>query len=356
MNENSGVVLITGSTGYIGKAVTKRLGPQYKVIGLNRSGPPCSEGASDCLKMDVSSDESVRKALLTLKERYGSRVVSVIHLAAYYDFSGEPSPLYEEVTVRGTERLLRGLTDSFDLEQFIFSSTMLVHAPCEPGQKINEDWPLEPKWDYPRSKVATEKVIQRCNGNTPYALLRIAGVYDEMGHLLPLAHQAQRVYEEQLTSRVFPGDLDRGQAALHLDDLVDAIELLVQKRAKVPSELTLLLGEPDTMSYGEIQDVLGEIIHGDDWTTIKIPKPVAKAGAWIQDVAPLVDEPFVKPWMIEMADDHYALDISRARETIGWNPKHSFRETLPIIVEALIRDPVGWYKDNGLEPPDDLEE
>ena len=40
---------------------------------------------------------------------------------------GEPSPKYEEVTVRGTERLLRGLKD-FDVGQFVFSSTMIVHA------------------------------------------------------------------------------------------------------------------------------------------------------------------------------------------------------------------------------------
>jgi hypothetical protein len=32
----------------------------------------------------------------------GQRIASVIHLAAYYDFSGEPSRPYEQITVRGT--------------------------------------------------------------------------------------------------------------------------------------------------------------------------------------------------------------------------------------------------------------
>ena len=54
------------------------------------------------------------------------------HLAAYDDFSGEPSPKYDEVTVRGTERLLRRL-EPFQIEPFVFSTTMVVHAPCEPG-------------------------------------------------------------------------------------------------------------------------------------------------------------------------------------------------------------------------------
>jgi len=120
----------------------------------------------------------------------------VVHLAAYYDFAGEPSPLYDEVTVRGTERLLRGLRE-FEVEQFIFSSTMLVHAPCEPGRRIDEKWPLEPKWDYPKSKVATEQLILAEHGATPVVLLRIAGVYDDDCHSIPIANQIALIERAQ---------------------------------------------------------------------------------------------------------------------------------------------------------------
>jgi hypothetical protein len=41
---------------------------------------------------------------------------------------------------------------------------MLVHAPCEPGQQIDEDWPVDPKWDYPQSKVRTEQLIRAEHG------------------------------------------------------------------------------------------------------------------------------------------------------------------------------------------------
>lgn len=44
-------------------------------------------------------------------------------MAAYYDFSGEPSAKYEEVTVCGTERLLRALRP-FEVEQFIFKGEL----------------------------------------------------------------------------------------------------------------------------------------------------------------------------------------------------------------------------------------
>ena len=62
-------------------------------------------------------------------------------MAAYYDFSGQDSDAYDEITVKGTDRLLNALSN-FELEQFIFTSTMLVHEPCEPGQRIAEDDPL----------------------------------------------------------------------------------------------------------------------------------------------------------------------------------------------------------------------
>jgi nucleoside-diphosphate-sugar epimerase len=204
--------------------------------------------------------------------------------------------------------------------------------------------------------VETEKLIRSLHGVTPYVLLRIAGVYDDTGHSIPLTNQVQRIYERWLTSRVYPGDTSRGQTFLHLDDLVDALERLVERRLQLPSELTLLLGEPETLSYDDLQREFGRLIHGEEWETRRIPKAAAKAGAWLQDQTPLVEDPFIKPWMIDLADDHYALDITRARNVLGWTPKHSLRETLPKMVAALKADPAGWYKENKLTPPSALKE
>ncbi|MGD9889922.1 MAG: NAD-dependent epimerase/dehydratase family protein, partial [Dehalococcoidia bacterium] len=238
----------------------------------------------------------------------------------------------------------------FTVEQFVFSSTMLVHAPCEPGQRIREDWPLEPAWAYPQSKVTTEQLIREQHGAIPIVLLRIAGVYDDQCHSIPLAHQIQRIYERTLISHVFPGNSSHGQAFLHLDDLVDALVQIVDRRALLPPELVLLLGEPETLSYDELQHSFGRLIHGEDWETREIPKALAKTGAWLQDHIP-GEEPFIKPWMIDRADDHYALDITAAHTMLDWWPKRSLRQTLPAMVAALKRDPLGWYRANKLEPP-----
>src|SRR3546814_6359049 len=49
-------------------------------------------------------------------------------------------------------------------------------------------------------------------------------------------------------------------------------------------------------------------------------------------------------------NDHYVLDIDRARQLLGWEPKHRLRNALPKMVAALKRDPQGWYKANKLNP------
>lgn len=348
--EDKEIILVTGSSGLIGSAVIRRLTKEFQIIGFDRAGDPHPPIEAECVCVDLAEAESVQAGLRRVRYAYGERIASVIHLAAYYDFSGEPSPKYDEITVDGTQRLLRGLQE-FDIGQFIFSSTMLVHAPSAPGQPINEEWPLAPKWAYPESKVKTEQLIHAERGDTPTVLLRIAGVYDDRCDSIPLAHQIQRIYERQLTSHVFPGELAHGQSFLHLDDLVDACVRVVHRRTQLPPELVLLLGEPEVLSYDELQRTFGRLIHGEEWKTYPIPKALAKAGSWLQNRLPLGEEPFIKPRMIDLADDHYELDISRARRVLDWAPQHSLRDTLPLMIDALKTDPSGWYRGNKLKPP-----
>ncbi|CAN5859979.1 N/A [soil metagenome] len=346
MDRQLPLILITGAGGLIGRALIERLRGEYRLVATHRGQPPTDGGGADWVELDVTSNDDVTNALSGMTQRHGREFASVVHLAAYYDFKGEPSPLYEEVTVRGSERLISALQE-YEVEQFIFSSTMLVHSPTEPGDEIDEDSPLEAKWDYPASKIETERVLRQKRGRIPLALLRIAGVYDEEGHSIPLTRQLQRVYERQLESYVFPGDPTRGQAFVHLADVVEALRLTIERRHDLPVETELLIGEDETFSYQELQEQLGELLHGREWPTVRVPALAAKAGAWAQDVSPLGD-PFIKPWMIDLADDHYELDVSRARELLGWQPRRSLRETLPAMVRTLQADPARFYAENDL--------
>ena len=332
------IVLVTGSCGRIGSHVVKRLSGAFQVFGLEL---PKSPPMDQVISVDLSSDKSVEEAFRKVPKR---KIASVVHLAAYYSFDQKRSELYEAVTVRGTERLLKAL-QQFDVDQFIFSSTMLVHAPTQPGYPIDENSPIAPKWDYPRSKIETEALIHKLRGSISTVILRMAGVYDDHCHSIPISHQIQRIYEKKLEARLFSGDLTHGAPFLHMEDLVDGIELAVAKRKELPPELVLLLGEPNTLSYDQLQRKISSLVHGKTFKTWRIPKPIAKLGAWVQG---LIGNPFIKPWMIDLADDHYELDLSRAKTHLGWSAKQSLERTLPKMIGGLKADPDRWYALNQL--------
>jgi nucleoside-diphosphate-sugar epimerase/uncharacterized membrane protein len=354
------LVVITGMAGDLGGALAEALAADYRVVGLDLT---TERAKSECIQVDLTSDESTARALSALRKRHGAAIASVIHLAAYFDFSGEHHPLYEKVNVEGTRRLLKALQD-FEVEQLVYSGTMLVHAPCALGERIDESAPIAPRWAYPKSKATTETVIAEEHGRIRYVLLHLAGVYDDRTVVPTLAHQIARIYERDVQSHLYPGDLKAGQSMLHRDDMIEAFRRAVDRRAALPDSVTILVGEPDPMSYDALQDAIGCHIHGErEWATLKVPKPVARLGAWAQLAAePIVpdaidrgEQPFVRPFMIDLADDHYALDISRAKSLLGWQPKHHIRTALPKIVAALKDDPAGWYKANRILPPGWLE-
>lgn len=346
-------ILITGCSGLIGSRLVDRLADEYSIVGFDVK--PSEEPQTpkiDWVKCDLTDSESVANAIDECRERFGDHFASVIHLAAYYDFSGERSPLYDDLTVEGTRRLLQNLHE-LQVEQFVFSSSLLVMESVEEGHVLNEESETDAEWAYPKSKLRAEQVIREERGQIPTVVLRISGVYDEMCHSLPISQQISRIYEKQMESYFFPGDKSHGQAFVHLSDLAECIHRVVAERQRFDGYETFLIAEEDVMSYEELQDELGTLIHGSEWPAIRIPKPLAKAGAWVKDkLSGDEDGPFIKPWMIDLADQNYPVDIQKARQRIGWIPKNTLRATLPQIIANLHHDPERWYDVNGLPQPD----
>jgi len=350
------IVLITGAAGNVGRSLGEALGRDYRIVGLDLK----AEGLDfPVLEADFTSDAAVELALRKFRDAFGSSIASVIHLVAYFDFTGEDNPLYRSVNVEGTRRLLRALQE-FQVEQFVYSSTMLVHAPCRPGERIDERQPVDPRWAYPQSKAAAEAVIRAEHKAIPYVILRLAGVYDEHSMVPTMAQQMARIYERDVQSYLYSGSTLVGQAMLHREDMLEAFRRTIDRRDVLPRAIEILIGEADAIGYDALQNELGYLIHGvDDWPTLRLPKSIAAAGAWAQDklepvIPDAIDEgeaPFIKPFMVAMADDHYALDIRRARDLLGWEPRHGLKDELPRLVAALKNDPADWYEANGIRPP-----
>lgn len=97
----------------------------------------------------------------------------------------------------------------------------------------------------------------------------------------------------------------------------------VERRADLPEEVVILVGEPDPPGYAALQNRLGELLHGEDWKTLRVPAAAVAAVAWAEQHAlphlPLAlgggNAPVVRPFMTWEASDHYALDITRAKKT-----------------------------------------
>lgn len=349
------LVLITGAAGRIGSKLAEHLRADYRLVGLDRV---TASDAMPIIGCDLSSDESVVAALAEIKREHGRTLAAVIHLAAFFDFTGEDNPLYRAVNVEGTGRLLDGLK-TFTVHRFIYTSTILVHAPANPGELITETSPVDPRWAYPVSKAEAENIVVRHAGDVPSVILRLAGIYDEEVAVPTLSQQIARIYERDLEANLYAGDPKAGQSLLHADDMADAIAAAVARRDSLPGDAVILVGEPGAVSYEALQERIGTLIHGEEWKTLSLPKPLAKLGAALQHQAePLIpdsidqgERPFIRPFMIGLADDHYALDVTRARELLDWAPRHRIEEVLPAMIERLKADPAGWYRRNGIKPP-----
>jgi nucleoside-diphosphate-sugar epimerase len=340
---------MTGSTGLIGERLADALCSEYDVVGLDVKRPQSSAALSGFVRCDLTDEQSVRSALEAVRERYGPRIAGVIHLAAYYDFSGEPSPLYEQLTVEGTRRMLRGLQD-FEVEQLVFSSSLLVLQSAATGETLTEQSPLEGEWAYPASKIAAEEVLRAEHGRIPCVVLRIAGVYDESCHSIPIAQHIRRIHDKSIQSYFFPGNPEHGSPYVHLVDLVECVRLCLERRSELGPFEVFLVAEPQVVSHKELQERLGELLHGREWPTLRIPKAAAKAGAWAQEHIAR-QETFIKPWMVDLADQHYPAAIDRARQKLGWQPQHRLLSALDEMIARLRRDPEHWYRLNKLEPP-----
>lgn len=350
------IILITGAAGNIGNSLARALQERYFVVGLDTV-----DGDTDypIIKVDLTDEQSVVEAMTRFGDDHGRDIASVVHLAAYFDFSGEEKPQYKAVNVEGSRHLIRALR-GFRVEQFVYSGTMLVHEPGRPGERIDESRPIAPGWAYPKSKAEAEQAISEDRGDIPVIFLHLAGLYDADTSVPTFANQIARIYERDFQSHLYSGDTDAGQAMVHRDDMIEAFVRTIDRRDTLPDETVILVGEPDTIGYDALQDRLGCLIHGeDDWATLRVPSAVAGVGAWVQDKAePLVpdaidqgERPFIQPFMTRMASDHYEIDISRARDLLDWQPRHRLADELPAIVATLKADPAAWYDANRITPP-----
>jgi UDP-glucose 4-epimerase len=299
-------VLVTGGLGYLGSAVTRRLGTDGHDVTVLTS----RANASSPVPNVVVARADLRDAAALSEVVREARPEAVCHFAALTRVreSVERPARYYAVNVGGTAALLDALGALPDPVMVSYASTGAVYGPAE--GRIGEDHPTQPTNPYGASKLAAEQLIghQAATGSIGAVVLRcfnLAGASDGVGdrdltRIIPKALAVAAGRAELLTVN---GDGSAVREFTHIKD-VAAAAVSVLAAARPGTAVTYNVGSG-------IGSTMSQVIASVERVT---GRRVAVGHR------PPVSEP-----AILMADS------ARIRADLGWQPQHT-------SLDEIVRD------------------
>ena len=157
-------VLVTGGTGFLGKALLPQL-QGHDIFALRRS-PSGEENGISWIQADLG--EPVNTAALP------GKIDAVIHLAQSPEYRNLPdgAPHVFRVNTAATAELLEYVRHA-GAEQFLYASTGSIYEPFK-GSMLETE-PVAPKNFYPASKLAGER-DEQASTDKPIALRGTEGL------------------------------------------------------------------------------------------------------------------------------------------------------------------------------------
>ncbi len=323
-------ILVTGGTGFTGKALVKRLLDEgHEVTALDyKEGLKTEElrkwGAT--VKIGTVTNKVVVDECM-------KDIDIVHHLAAAFRELDVPESHYDEVNVEGTRNVLKSAAEN-NVKRFIYCSTCGVHGNVDnpPG---DEEAPIQPADYYQKTKYMAEPVVKEYHKNgLPSVILRPAAIYG------PGDPERFAMIFKKVASGSFPmfGDGKTYYHPLYIDNLIDAFMLAMQE-GKGDGEAYLIADE----KYVEIEDLVKRtafamgkkisIKHYPVW-------PLVVAGHVCEKVcSPLKITPPIFPRRVDWFRQNRAFKIDKAKRDLGYKPKISLDEGLKRTAQ--------WYKDEG---------
>jgi nucleoside-diphosphate-sugar epimerase len=327
-------VAVTGASGNVGTALLRRLTDPAsgvaEVRALARRQPP-----------DATPYDRARWHLVDLRGPTAAAqlaaclegVDAVVHLAWALQPGRQPDRL-REVNVGGTRRVMEAAV-SAGVAHVVHMSSLGAYAPAAVGQRVTEDWPVTgiPSAQYSRDKSAAEQVAREVVGRRSGVTLTVVRptlvLQPEASSSIGRYFLGPLVYG---AARALPGDVarllplpapDLHVGFVHADDVADAIVRMLDRRAAGPFNLT---AEP-VVDAGELARILG---------TRRLPMPAfvvrtALSAAFHARLVP------TEPGWLDIGLRAPALDATRARTVLGWQPEHRGDDVLREFVAALGR-------------------
>ena len=309
-------IAVTGAAGYIGSRVVERIQathPDWEITALDNFylGKVDSIGDVDIEHVDVRNRGRLEDTL------DGADVV--LHLAAIsgVDDCEENQDLAYEVNVTGTNNVAWFCRKTGAALTFPFSMAVLGDPESFP---ITVDLPRQPMNWYGRTKTISERSIEMFSeGAFPAHQLLKSNLYGE--HKVDGTVVSKSTVINFFVGRVEAGEpltvYEPGTQSRNFVHVKDIARSYVRSAEKLLEELEA--GETGSTAY--------EIAGTEDPSVMAVAEMVQRIAG-----EELGEEPEVKlvenPRAAETLVEDFTVDISKAREELGWEPKHTVEESI----------------------------
>ncbi len=263
-------ILITGSSGFIGTFLSRRLIKDgHEVVGLDIRPPKTNKDQSSFVLGDVLNPGDVAMA--------AKGVDAIMHLAAEHHDFGVAEEDFHKVNVEGTGNVL-DCAGRLGIKKFIFYSSVAVYGNHEGG--VTEDIPQDPVNPYGRSKLEAEKLLHIWTSqdrSREVAVIRPSVVFGPENYA-NMYKLIESIYKNRF---FFVGKGDNIKTAAYVENLVDAT-LFLAERLK-PGIDTYNYSDYPQMTISETTGTIAQCLSRDI-PKIKIPLGLAVISAGIFDL------------------------------------------------------------------------
>jgi nucleoside-diphosphate-sugar epimerase len=344
-------LVLTGASGFVGRHLLEELKGDWRIFALaRRSQHECGAPVDPhiaWMRVDIADRDGLARAGREIRTAGGAEVF--IHLAAYYDFTGEPHPEYQRTNVEGTGHVLE-LARALQPRRFVFGSSVAACAFPRAEGPVSETTPPDGDHVYAASKREGERLVQAAGAALNTAVARLGAVYSDWCEYPPLYVFLDTWLGPSWRSRIIAG---RGETAIpyiHVRDVVAFFRhLLLRRDALEPGEV-LLASTAGSISHLRLFELATRCHHGRPLRPWLAPRSLCSLGLRTMDAIGRFSgrRPFERPWMRHYIDRR--LDVSNARTCarLGWtpNPRHDVERRLPFLVERRNSEPYEWFARN----------
>ena len=303
------LIAVTGASGFVGGCIARALAANgHRVTSYGRR--PLAAVRSSL--PDYHAWDIARGPIAA------SHVDAVIHCAAMVGDWGAGGA-YHAVNVRGTHAVLESFASA---DRFIHVSTTSVYSDDVPVVNVDEDAPIGDcaHSAYGRSKAEAERVL--LTAGRPVIVLRPHVVYGPGDTtLLPRLLAAERFGRLPV-----PGTGRNHLSVTHVENLTIAVEHALRAPV-VRGVFNVSDAEVPTVD-ALLTTVLARI--GSRARPRYVPRHAAWRAAtlceWLWRTGRVTQPPPLTRYVVAQLADEHTVDITRAREQLGYVPRWSYRD------------------------------